>query len=230
MPAIVGAKERTKAENYYLETKSCACHGSEITPLIQLEPKSSSRSSNGPVTLQNSDDSNDLMVTVEGSRSRGHFLTLQIIAATILLALGVVYMGRSQNLEAFARISLPPPIDNATNIAALKEYLGSSLDGLSNAAVASDQALCSKIGKDIMLQKGGNAMDAAVATVLCLGVASPASSGLGGGAFLLVRSSKKNFEEKQNKASTPLPEFIDARTNKEDNSTNQESTAHRLVA
>lgn len=233
MPAFVGAKERTKAENSSLETKSIACHDSEITPLLQLGPKSSSQSSDMLLKLQKSDDSNDLMTTVEGSRSRvgtllcskrwirGHLSTLAIIAATMLLALGVVYIGRSQNLEGSAWISLSPPIENVANIAALKEYLGSSLDGLSNAAVASDQALCSKIGKDIMLQKGGNAMDAAVATVLCLGVASPASSGLGGGAFLLVRSSKKNFEEKQNNASTPLPAFIDARTNKEDSSTNQ---------
>lgn len=40
------------------------------------------------------------------------------------------------------------------------------------AAVATDNAICSNIGKQIMLQ-GGNAMDAAVAATLCLGVISP---------------------------------------------------------
>ncbi|KAL8471998.1 hypothetical protein ACS0TY_029293 [Phlomoides rotata] len=53
--------------------------------------------------------------------------------------------------------------------------------------VATDHGECSTIGRDI-LQQGGHAVDAAVAAALCLGVVSPASSGIGGGAFMLVRS------------------------------------------
>ncbi|KAF7002287.1 hypothetical protein CFC21_017796 [Triticum aestivum] len=53
-------------------------------------------------------------------------------------------------------------------------------------AVAADDERCSKIGRDA-LRCGGTAVDAAVATSLCLGVVSPASSGIGGGAFMLVR-------------------------------------------
>ncbi|XP_078444325.1 glutathione hydrolase 1-like [Wolffia australiana] len=55
-----------------------------------------------------------------------------------------------------------------------------------NGVVAADDGRCSKIGRDV-LREGGNAVDAAVATALCLGVVSPASSGIGGGAFLLLR-------------------------------------------
>ncbi|CAL0321881.1 unnamed protein product [Lupinus luteus] len=36
--------------------------------------------------------------------------------------------------------------------------------------------------------KGGHAVDAAVAAALCLGVVSQASSGIGGGSFMLLRS------------------------------------------
>ncbi|KAL6652623.1 hypothetical protein ACP70R_011548 [Stipagrostis hirtigluma subsp. patula] len=55
-----------------------------------------------------------------------------------------------------------------------------------NGAVAADDGRCSTIGRDA-LSDGGTAVDAAVATALCLGVVSPASSGVGGGAFMLVR-------------------------------------------
>ncbi|CAN6275897.1 unnamed protein product [Urochloa humidicola] len=53
-------------------------------------------------------------------------------------------------------------------------------------AVAADDGRCSRIGRDA-LRQGGTAVDAAVAAALCLGVVSPASSGVGGGAFMLVR-------------------------------------------
>ncbi|KAK9272787.1 hypothetical protein L1049_003164 [Liquidambar formosana] len=52
--------------------------------------------------------------------------------------------------------------------------------------VATDDGRCSRIGRDV-LREGGNAVDASVAAALCLGVVSPASSGIGGGAFMLVR-------------------------------------------
>lgn len=55
-----------------------------------------------------------------------------------------------------------------------------------NGAVATDDRRCSRIGKDVLLE-GGNAVDASVVAALCLGVVSPASSGIGGGAFMLVR-------------------------------------------
>ena len=58
----------------------------------------------------------------------------------------------------------------------------------SNGAVASDSSTCSNMGVSI-LQQGGNAVDAAVTTALCLGVVSPMSSGIGGGCFVLVHNS-----------------------------------------
>nr|GMC98872.1 gamma-glutamyltranspeptidase 1-like [Ipomoea batatas] len=53
--------------------------------------------------------------------------------------------------------------------------------------VATDDGRCSRIGRDVLVD-GGHAVDAAVAAALCLGVVSPASSGIGGGAFMVLRS------------------------------------------
>ncbi|KAJ0491312.1 putative aminoacyltransferase, Glutathione gamma-glutamate hydrolase [Helianthus annuus] len=55
------------------------------------------------------------------------------------------------------------------------------------AVVAADDARCSEIGASV-LQEGGHAVDAAVATALCLGVVNPMASGVGGGGFMVVRS------------------------------------------
>lgn len=46
-------------------------------------------------------------------------------------------------------------------------------------SVATDNAECSTIGTDI-LKSGGNAVDAAVASTLCMGVVNPHVTGLGG--------------------------------------------------
>eukprot|EP00879_Flechtneria_rotunda_P013855 GHRR01014471.1.p1 GENE.GHRR01014471.1~~GHRR01014471.1.p1 ORF type:complete len:716 (+),score=228.03 GHRR01014471.1:397-2544(+) len=64
--------------------------------------------------------------------------------------------------------------------------------------VAADSSRCSEMGRDI-LAADGNAADAAVTVALCLGVVNPISSGLGGGAFIMVR------------AANGTAQFIDAR-------------------
>jgi len=52
--------------------------------------------------------------------------------------------------------------------------------------VATDQAIASRIGAAV-LERGGNAIDAAVAVSFALGVTRPHSTGLGGGGFMIAR-------------------------------------------
>ncbi|OAG31967.1 gamma-glutamyltranspeptidase / glutathione hydrolase / leukotriene-C4 hydrolase [Nematocida displodere] len=66
-------------------------------------------------------------------------------------------------------------------------------------AVTSDLGTATEIGRK-MLKHGGNAVDAAVATTICLGAINSFSSGLGGGGFLLLKKGETatgyNFREK----------------------------------
>jgi gamma-glutamyltranspeptidase/glutathione hydrolase len=60
-------------------------------------------------------------------------------------------------------------------------------------AVASEVDVCSKIGTQL-LQDGGNAVDAMVGTVFCVGVIGMYHSGIGGGGFMVLRTSEGEYE------------------------------------
>ncbi|KAK6348388.1 hypothetical protein TWF718_006185 [Orbilia javanica] len=85
---------------------------------------------------------------------------------------------------------------NKNNHQSLSDHLITAKNG----AVASDVQVCSTIGVDILKLKNGTAVDAAIATALCIGVVNMYSSGIGGGGFMVIRhhngSSKTvNFRE-----------------------------------
>jgi gamma-glutamyltranspeptidase / glutathione hydrolase len=81
-----------------------------------------------------------------------------------------------------------------------------------HAAVASDNALASAAGVTA-LKGGGNAIDAACATALALGVVHPDSSGIGGGGFAIIylagekKSYALDFRERAPAAITPASFF-----------------------
>ena len=55
-----------------------------------------------------------------------------------------------------------------------------------HAAVSTDAKQCAKVGSDILKDKNGTAVDAAIAAMICMGLVTPESMGLGGGSFMIV--------------------------------------------
>src|SRR5881392_1597917 len=69
--------------------------------------------------------------------------------------------------------------------------------------VASTSEIASRVGVEVM-KKGGNAVDAAVATALALAVTWPSAGNIGGGGFMLVRKADGTSEAIDYRERAPL--------------------------
>lgn len=78
----------------------------------------------------------------------------------------------------------------------------------SKGVVAADNPYASKVGARV-LEAGGNAVDAGVATLLVLGVVNPFASGLGGGGFCLYRPAGGEVEVLDFRERAPLASTSD---------------------
>lgn len=73
-----------------------------------------------------------------------------------------------------------------------QQILASAMTSLSG-AVASEQVRASVIGGQI-LELGGNAVDAIIATIIAVNTLAPFHSDLGGGGFAIIRESNGSYE------------------------------------
>lgn len=75
-------------------------------------------------------------------------------------------------------------------------------------AVASESSICSRIGTRL-LEDGGNAVDAIVGTIFCVGTVAMYHSGIGGGGFMLLRAANGSYEFIDFRETAPAAAFED---------------------
>jgi gamma-glutamyltranspeptidase/glutathione hydrolase len=85
-----------------------------------------------------------------------------------------------------------------------------------NGMVVSDNSIASQVGIDI-LKKGGNSIDASVATAFALAVTHPSAGNIGGGGFLVFMNANSKVTTIDFREKAPLASTIDMFQDKEGN-------------
>ncbi|KAI3953571.1 hypothetical protein MKW92_012068 [Papaver armeniacum] len=116
-------------------------------------------------------------------RRRSNWCRIVCVSIAILTTIILVGVGANSIIWGLGDESF-----NGIKYEKTKEANQGSTVESEHGVVAADDGRCSEVGA-AALRDGGHAVDAAVATALCLGVVHPMSSGIGGGGFIVVRDS-----------------------------------------
>ncbi|GMH33203.1 hypothetical protein BSKO_01037 [Bryopsis sp. KO-2023] len=124
------------------------------------------------------------------------FAEASIVAVIILFLIVVLVVGASRKSKSSPKKETTETVTSNCASQNIDPFVAFDLDfdfrnkprkvEVENGAVATDQSFCAEMGLDI-LKKGGNAVDSMVTTTLCQGIMSPTASGIGGGAFIVIR-------------------------------------------
>ena len=136
------------------------------------------------------------------------------------------------SLQAVALQPTPPAAPAVAPVVSEAIYAENAIEHpvwAKNGMVASQEALASAVGRDI-LQQGGNAVDAAVAVGFALAVTLPRAGNIGGGGFMLIHDAQKHetvaidYREKAPKAA-----FRDMYLDAEGNADEERARYHGLA-
>ncbi|KAK0413038.1 hypothetical protein QR680_006560 [Steinernema hermaphroditum] len=136
-----------------------------------------------PATLQvNPEDRADTALTVKDMRKKGQPWIIAVVALTILVlsAFLLFFVVRE-----FKRSGDTKDVGSLTEDDWPEPNHGSLLARFKKAAVVADNGLCAEVGRNILL-RGGNAVDAAIATLTCVGGINSHSCGIGGGFIMTL--------------------------------------------
>ena len=111
--------------------------------------------------------------------------------------LGSGQAGRSERQDCLFTVNVFAPVMSVTFIAYVEIARNPSCKA----------GLTSVPHRYWLCQAGGNAIDAAVAAALCLGVLNPMASGLGGGNFMVIRLANKTAIVLDSREQAPLAAY-----------------------
>ncbi|CAO3597520.1 unnamed protein product [Absidia cylindrospora] len=125
-------------------------------------------------------------------KRRSHYVVQSLVIGGISLLICVSWLGLTTTTTKTQKVNNSNTARSTANSLREHSFQGQLANG-THGAVAVETQECSDVGVEV-LRQGGNAVDSAIASALCIGVMSNFATGIGGGGFMLIRSPNGEYE------------------------------------